>query len=294
MNDRHAYMIICHNHFEQVMMLLQALDDERNDFYIHVDRKVKEYPREELQNAIKKGTCEFVEPVDVSWGAYSLVQTELVLLKAAIQKEHSYYHLISGADFPIKTQDEIHAFFKENSGKEYVEFCSEEQRKDFLYRVCWYHFFQEKIGNETGTDFKTRQYCKWEHRLLKLQRFLGVDRLRGKHDMFYKGAQWFSITHGLATFVVANEPTIQKMFRWSNCADESFLQVIVMQSPYKGNIVSDHMRMIDWNRGTPYVFRKEDYELLKKSSYLFARKFDEEIDKDILEMLYNDIGDRGK
>lgn len=289
MSDRHAYMIICHNHFDQVIMLLHALDDERNDFYIHIDKKVKVYPQKELKEAIRKGTCEFVKPVDVSWGAYSLVQSELVLLKAATQMEHSYYHLISGADYPIKSQEEIHDFFKQHNGKEYIGFCAEEQRKDFLYRVCLYHFFQEKIGNETETGFKAKLWCKLEHYLLKIQKFLGIDRLRGKHNLFYKGAQWFSITHGLATYVLENEPIIQKMFKWSNCGDEGFLQTIAMMSPYKDQIVRNHMRLIDWNRGTPYVFRKEDYDLLNASPYLFARKFDKEIDNDILKMLYHDI-----
>lgn len=286
--ERHAYLIMCHNHFEQLMMMLAALDDERNDFYIHVDKKSISCPKGKIQSVVKKGTCVFVDSIEVNWGAYSQISCELILLKAAVQKQHVYYHLLSGVDFPIKSQREIHNFFERNCGKEFLGFCKEDQRKDFLYRVCLYHFFQERIGNEKGQDFGTRQWCKWEHRLLKIQKWMHVDRLKKQHDIFYKGANWFSITHGLATYVISQEKLIKKIFRWSNCGDEGFLQTIAMMSPYKDHIVRDHMRLIDWERGTPYIFRKEDYEQIKSSPYMFARKFDEQVDREIIDMLYHD------
>ena len=36
--DRHAYLIICYNNFKILQMLLSAIDDDRNDIYIHVDK----------------------------------------------------------------------------------------------------------------------------------------------------------------------------------------------------------------------------------------------------------------
>lgn len=41
---KHAYLIIAHNEFEILKRLIQALDDERNDIYIHFDRKLNHYP----------------------------------------------------------------------------------------------------------------------------------------------------------------------------------------------------------------------------------------------------------
>ncbi|UVV53809.1 hypothetical protein NXY15_04150 [Bacteroides thetaiotaomicron] len=38
---KHAYLIIAHNEFEILKRLIQALDDERNDIYIHFDRKAE-------------------------------------------------------------------------------------------------------------------------------------------------------------------------------------------------------------------------------------------------------------
>ena len=67
-----------------------------------------------------------------------------------------------------------------------------------------------------------------------------------------------------------------------------------MDSPYKDNLYhpefdNDYqacVRYIDWNRGAPYVFRRDDYEELMASTCMFARKFDEKTDKEIIEKIY--------
>ena len=48
-------------------------------------------------------------------------------------------------------------------------------------------------------------------------------------------------------------------------------------------------RHIDWNRGYPYVFRDGDYEELKSVEALFARKFDLNVDQNIIERIYADM-----
>ena len=49
------------------------------------------------------------------------------------------------------------------------------------------------------------------------------------------------------------------------------------------------MRYIDWNRGGPYVWRERDFDELINSDYLFARKFDEKIDNNIINMIYEKV-----
>lgn len=76
---------------------------------------------------------------------------ELALLSEATKKPHFYYHLISGVDFPLKSQADIHQFFDNNAGKEYISFdqCKErmEELKD---RIRYYHWLQDKIGRNRG------------------------------------------------------------------------------------------------------------------------------------------------
>lgn len=36
---KHAYCIMAHGNWEQLQMLITALDDERNDIFLHIDKK---------------------------------------------------------------------------------------------------------------------------------------------------------------------------------------------------------------------------------------------------------------
>ena len=70
-----------------------------------------------------RGNVYIYNEVDVYWSHFSQVQCELFLLKEAVKKdEFAYYHLLSGMDFPIKSQKYIHQFFEENAGKEFVDY----------------------------------------------------------------------------------------------------------------------------------------------------------------------------
>ena len=111
---KHAYLIMAHTQPELLKKLVELLDDERNDIYIHIDAKAVDFPMKEIADAVKKANCIFAERTDVKWGSYSQIHCEMVLLKEAVKQEHAYYHLLSGMDLPIKSQNEIHAFFEKH------------------------------------------------------------------------------------------------------------------------------------------------------------------------------------
>ena len=55
------------------------------------------------------------------------------------------------------------------------------------------------------------------------------------------------------------------------------------------NDVHAIMRLIDWKRGDPYVFKRDDYEELASSDLLFARKFDSKVDSAIIEQVRDSV-----
>ena len=84
-----------------------------------------------------------------------------------------------------------------------------------------------------------------------------------------------------------------KIFKYSYCADELFVQTILYNSEFYKNVVSlkndDYMsikRFIDWNRGQPYTFKLEDFDLIMNSGCFFARKFSSKVDKNIIDKIY--------
>lgn len=287
-NVKHAYLIMCHCNFEQLVLLLKLLDSFNNDIYIHIDKKAKNVPFETIKNAVHKSQLNFVKRINVNWGGHSQIKAEMILLKAATKTYHCYYHLISGLDLPIKSQEEILNFFETNSEREFISVDSDYDellKTNDINRVKYYHFCQNIVGRNKG--FVYTVLGKTNSALLKIQKMLKINRLKNVKMSFYKGANWFSITHGLAVYVLKKEKEIQKHFRFTHCADELFLQTIAMNSPFASKITNDNLRYIDWNRGGPYTFEENDFDELIKSDKLFARKFDEKKDFEIIKKIYS-------
>ena len=284
---KHAYLIMAHTQPELLKKLLKMLDNERNDIYLHIDSKAKDYPLDEVAAVLQKSKCIFTERTDVKWGSYSQIHCEMVLLKEAVKTEHAYYHLLSGMDLPIKSQEQIFAFFEKYNGLEFVDEDGATISEAALSRVKYTHKFYGKAGSVKDILGALS---------VKGQKLLGVDKTQKYGNIiFQKGRNWFSITHGLAKLVVEKEDWIQEVFGQSVCGDELFLQTVARNSEYAEKICNPNTmpevpdtRYIDWKRGSnnnPYVFREDDFEELKNALGLFARKFDLNVDKKIVEKL---------
>lgn len=282
---RHAYLLLCHDNIKQLCKLVSLLDYEYNDIFIHIDKKYKlsKDEKRSIELAVHKAQVNFIKSRKVSWGGDSLMKIEVSLLENATNNYHAYYHLLSGADLPLKPQKEIHRFFN-NSGLDYIALEKQSPanlEKSFLDRFQYYYFFQNKVGRNNKV-WKNRQRM-----LLKLQKRLRIDRTKSATFQYVKGSQWFSITHGTALYIIKSYKKYKKYFFHSLIPDESFVHSIINNSSLSSNVVDDNMRYFDWDRGSPYVFRLQDYEELINSGKMFARKFDERIDDTIIEMIYH-------
>lgn len=295
-NGKHAYLIIAHSNFLILEKLIRLLDDERNDIYVHIDKKASEWDISKYVGILQKSNILFIKREKIRWGSYSQINCELELLKAASVKHYDYYHLLSGVDLPLKTQDYIHAFFQAHAGKEFIHFDSKEYDPRNNARVKYYHFFK---GVRTKPDLLiTRVIIRMVSQLLVLmQMLLRVNRIKGLELQLQKGANWFSITDSLVAYVLSKEDLIRKLFRYSSCGDEMFLQTLVWNSPFRERLFQTEgdnnykacMRYIDWNRGKPYVWRSKDFNELMASEYLFARKFDTNTDYSIVDRIYRHL-----
>lgn len=297
-NKENAFLIMAHNEPKVLKCLLSLLDDYNNDIYLHIDKKSKDLVEADLRQCVNKSNIFFIKRMDVRWGHYSQIKCALLLLKKAISKHYDFYHLISGVDLPLKPISEINEFFRLNKGKNFIEFDEKANETGiFLNRVKYYHFFINKIGRSDGNTAKI--YFKLYNLLLKLQKVLHIDRLKSSSFKFYKGAQWFSITHDLAAYVLLQMKFIKKHFYFGQSADEMFMQTIAKASPYSNSIVNDWIRYIDWSRGdfekaTPYTFTIDDYDELISSPSLFARKFSTVKDEEIVDKIYNYVINKSK
>lgn len=96
-------------------------------------------------------------------------------------------------------------------------------------------------------------------------------------------------------YLLNREEDIKRLFKYTYCCDEVFIQTIMCDSPflkrrYIEKNIKDYrecLRCIDWKRGAPYTFTEEDFEMLVNSAYLFCRKVnnDSEIHTKLLDKL---------
>lgn len=70
-----------------------------------------------------------------------------------------------------------------------------------------------------------------------------------------------------------------RRFRMTLAPDEIFLPTLVWASPFRRNIYDTadptrgSQRLVDWERGRPYVWQEADFDELMHAPALFARKF---------------------
>ncbi|MCI8319033.1 MAG: beta-1,6-N-acetylglucosaminyltransferase [Lachnospiraceae bacterium] len=281
---KHAYLVLAHNQKQLLFELLQEIDYLENDIFLHIDKKFN-IDLDDIKRHIVKSKCYFVDRISIGWGGTTLIEATLKLLKKSTETgKYEYYHLISGQDFPLKSQKEIHQFFEAHQGLEFIS-CKP-MNSNYNERIKYYYYFQDVFGGRTLFNKAMKKLSVW------IQRRVGVDRTKNKYKQYGIGAQWFSITDHMARYVVTCEKEIADNFYKCFCADEIFLQTIWLNAPfyaeerkYHSNISNDQyveeifhdvMRGVNWSRGTPYVYDERDYKMLIESGCLFARKMSEE------------------
>ena len=292
---KHAFLLQVHNNKSQLIKLLDYLDYPDNDIYIHIDAKSHALDGIESYEAVHSKIY-FIPRIRVHWGGYSQIQVEMALLESALANgEYVRFHMLSGADMPLVTEKQLHAFFDMHGTTEFIHFDMIQDEGQIRNRLAQYHLLRDHI------DRSQRILCGVEKGLLLVQKALRVDRLRNSDLVLRKGANWFSITGNCAKYVASKAKWIEDHFKYTKCCDEVFLQTIVYNSNFRDslfpktkNIIYENMRLTDWKRGNPYTFHMEDLEMLMSSGYIFARKFDENVDNTIIESIYRRLLEKGE
>ncbi len=91
---------------------------------------------------------------------------------------------------------------------------------------------------------------------------------------------------------VSKNPELKRFYKYSWAPDEMFFQTILMNSSLKSDIINDNKRYIDWEKKNvplPAILTEKDFDKILMSDKLFARKFDINIDKKILDLIDKEI-----
>lgn len=269
--NKHAYLIMAYR-IETINVLLEQLDYELNDIYLHIDKKNKNVDYAQLGKNIHKSKLFIFQEYDVSWGDISQTMCQIFLLGKAYQSEYSYYHLLSETDFPLKSNKAIYNFFEKN-GSNFVHFESRELPSYKKEWVDYYYLFQKNNRHSRILTFM-------EKINIKIQKIVNIHRILD-NEKYSCGANWFSINKKLAGIVLKNKANIYKRYKNTRSSDEIYLQTLIINNQdlcnslfykkYDNNYLACQ-RYIDWSRGKPYVFSEKDFDELVSTDMCFARK----------------------
>jgi len=272
-----AYLILAHKDAQQVIDLICHLSMQGTSFIVHIDARASGDVFETVRRfAEGRSDVILARRERCYWGRYGIVRATLNCVQAALNLDFDYAILISGQDFPIRSNREISAFLERHAGAEFIE----------SFPLAKPNRWTEMTGPFNAlnrTQFMTLFFRsrRW-HLKLKRQMPLGLEP--------HGGSQWWALTkpavQWIYAFIEAN-PQVQRYFRYVFIPDETFFQTLLANSPFRDKIASD-VHFIDWqnpNPACPRTFVLEDFERLIQSRKLFARKLDRQRSSTLIEAL---------
>lgn len=266
---KHAYLILCHADLKMLQILVGLLDDERNDLFIHIDHKAN-FTGDELTTKMCK-LYVLKQRLDARWGDYSLVKAEFLLFEKAYNTgSYSYYHVLSGSDLPLKSQDYIHAACYKNPNINYIGFSGINSDKEAQWRTEHYFLFSRSFRSKNILTRSVRRL------FLLLQ---DVFMKRHVDKTIKKGPQWCSVTHEFVTYLLKHKDWIKNTFSNTFCPDELFIQTLCWNSAFRDKVydATDEFggckRYIKWVNGTLQDMTSATTNEALLSDKWFARKY---------------------
>lgn len=275
---RIAHLILAHKNPMQLQMLLQALQHDAFYFYIHIDQKTNAEPFKYLVN----NTNVFLikKRAKIYWAGYGTIQATINGFEEIPLDDYDYVNVISAQDFPVKPAEEIYNYILQRNGTEFITCLSIETEWPIAPRVKRYHLINWRFPGK--------------YKLESLVNFILPKRNFPLDYKIVGRANWFTLTTKAIKYsldFLRRNPAVIQYFKYCWGADEFIFSTILYNSSFK-NKIADNLIYVDWSGGKahPKILTVDDYEAIKSSAKLFARKFDMETDSAILKMLQDLIG----
>ena len=281
-----AYGIFAYRDPEMVARIINRLHTESDLMYIHFDTAIGERRFRACKKLIEQKcpneNTEIVSVFRCKWGSFGLVDSFLSAMKHFNDLDFDYFINLTEGCYPLKSTEAIKREFN--------------QQNSVFMEVFEMPFSGWDNG---GMPRIQNRFYFVPSRKYPYVRIFSIPRIRKKLPLNlkpYGGSGFFCLPREVVKYVVdfvEKNPSVRSFFRRTHIPDEMFFQTILMNSHYSSRIVNDNKRYVDWNRSTagghPAILTKSDFDNIKTSGKLFARKFDPSIDSEILNLIDQDI-----
>ncbi len=291
---RIAVAMLVHSHPTHLERLVRRLRLTVDEVVIHANTVAEDVYQEGRRRLADDRHVHFIEErYRVRWGQFTIVEASLACLRhLRTLGNFDRVLLMSGQDYPVRPLHEIRAFFEAHPEQQFMEmfrldqpnwFATQDGPYDAMRRIRNYHLF---IRSRIHLDFPVP----------------GRRLPAGLQP--HGGSFWWSLTGDCVNHVLDvfdGNPQIERYFRHTFLADETFYQTIVGSSPFAETVDQDFRRYVDWtnpNPTPPRILVMEDFDKMAASTALFARKMDPTRSDELLaridsELLMLDPGEIG-
>ncbi|MGA9381057.1 MAG: beta-1,6-N-acetylglucosaminyltransferase [Phormidium sp.] len=275
-----AYIISAYKYPEQLIRLIDRLNTERTHFFVHLDKKMDDRIYFHLVERLQHfpNVC-LLERHKCYWGDFGHVKASIKGIEEIFKNNipFDYAVLLTGQDYPIKSNSQIEAFFKQNERKSFMEYFA---------------LPFEKWPKTGGLD----RIENWHFILFNKHLSVPIKRSFPKGLQPFAGSSYWCLSRECVEYIhdfISNNNDYVKYFKYVFISDEIFFHTILLNSPFKDTIINDSLRYIKWptkaasrrEMCSPRILGKNDLEDIAKSPKLFARKFDLTKDAEVLDLI---------
>jgi len=300
-----AYLILAHHQPRQLYRLVNTLNTEHVSFFIYVDRKAD----------ISKFNCfdygdnvTFIKKrISVNRFGYSQPTVMMDLVRTAhSSNDFDYYIFLSGNDYPIKDNNYISDYLEKNYPINYINFYPLVGTADYADNIKHYNFVDLLRNSPKFLNLPIRLIRFVLNKIFPSRTFV-------EGMIPYRGSTSWCLNRETIKYIVeylesSKSKQFIKYFKTIWGSDEIFFQTLVLNSPfatqcryYDRDIINSstfmknenkaYLHYIDWSRDRedPAILDKRDFELLKSSEKLFARKVFEGKSDELLDRIDKEI-----
>lgn len=273
--EKFAFMITAYTEPKTMCAVINALDDECFDFYVHIDKKVN---IDRFKSLIENKKNVFFLPEDkrvkIYWGGKSQIEMQYNLVQMIFESGVKYARIINitGMDYPVFSNENIKRLLSEKD-KEYITgYClntsmTPKQRN----KILCYHIMQK------GT------FVRGIFEKLKIRRAKSFDALGGGD--FYFGSEYWALSLDVLKELMQqydSDVKLRKVLEYAFAPSEIWIHTLFFRSRFShlGSIYNGEYKGLSKLSPITYfeytnaikVLTEDDFDAIVQANKPFARK----------------------
>jgi hypothetical protein len=275
-----AYSIFEYENPERVARLASRVQTKSDFVRIHLDPIIGKKKFGEWKKIIEKkcqqGDMRIVSEFRCKYGSFGLVDANLSAMRDYEDYDYDYFIDLSGDSYPLKSPEVIKKELGEKNcaRMEFFKLPYKGWYQGGLHRLNYSYYF---------LPMKKYPYV-WTFRLPRIRKGLPC----GLKPYGGRGSRCLQKKHVSYILQFTEEnPIVKKFFRRVWGPSELFYPTILLNSPLSSTVINQSVLYFDFSERAshPKTLKKSDLETLKRSGKLFARKFNPNVDKDVLDSI---------